>query len=56
MIKVFGMLPAHNILVSDAGTVFLSISLLIYASFAYCHCSGRWAVLDNTHSKDSSAF
>ena len=21
----------------------------------YCHCTGRWAVFDNTHSKDSGA-
>ena len=33
-----------------------SVPLLICAGFVYCHCTGRWAVFDNTHSKDSGAF
>ena len=43
-------------LVLDAGTVLESIPPLSCAGFVYCHCTGRWAVLDNTHSKDSCAF
>ena len=38
------------------GTVFISILLLICVGFVYCHCTGRRAVLDNTHGKESSAF
>ena len=26
------------------------------AGFVCCHCTGTWAVLDNTHGKDSGAF
>ena len=55
-IKVFGVLPAHLPLVFDAGTVFVFVPRLICADFVYCHCTGRWAVLDNTHGKDSGSF
>ena len=43
-------------LVLDAGTVLISIPLLTCAGFVYCHCAGRWAVLDNTNGKDRDAF
>ena len=35
------------------GTQYASV---ICAAFVYCHCTGRWAVLDNTLGKDSGAF
>ena len=54
--KVFGVLQAHLPLVLDGGTVLLSVPLLICTGFVYCHWTGRWAVLDNTHSKDSGVF
>ena len=50
------MLPARWPLVLDAGTVLLSITPFICAGFVYCHCTGRWAVLDNTYGKDSGVF
>mgnify|MGYP001800022204 CR=1 FL=1 len=37
-------------------TVFLNTALLIWTGFVYSHCTGRWAVFDNTHGKDSDAF
>ena len=43
-------------LVFDAGTVLGSVATLSCAGFMCCHCTGRWAVLDNTHVKDSGAF
>ena len=43
-------------LVLEAGTDLVSVPLLICAGFVYCHCTGRWAVLDNTHCNDSGAF
>ena len=54
-IKVLGVLPAHLILVLDAG-ILVSVPPLICAGFVYCHCTGRRAVLDNTHGKDSGAL
>ena len=36
--------------------ILVSVPPLICAGFACCHCTGRWAVLDNTHGKDSCAF
>ena len=35
----------------DAGTILVSVP-----PFVYCHCTWRWAVLDNTQVKDSRAF
>ena len=35
--KVFGVLQAHLPLVLDAGTVLLSVPLLICTGFVYCH-------------------
>ena len=32
------------------------VTLLISADFVNCHCTGRWAVFDKTHRKDSVAF
>ena len=55
-IEVLGVLPAHLPLVLDAGTVLVSVPPLSCAGFVCCHCTGRWAVLDNTHGKDSGAF
>ena len=55
-IKVLDVLPAHIPLVLDAGTVLVSVSPLICTGFVYCHCTGRWPVLDNTHDKESCAF
>ena len=55
-IKVLGVLPAHLPLVLDAEFVLLSVPPLICAGFAYCHCTRRWAVLDNTPSNDYGAF
>ena len=37
-----GVLPAHWPLILDAGTVLVSVPLLICAGFVYCHCTGRW--------------
>ena len=53
-IKVLGVLPAHLSLVLDAGTVKESNPPLSCAGFV--HCTGRLAVLDNTHGKYSGAF
>ena len=50
-IKVFGVLPAHLPLVLDAGTVFVFVQPFLCAYFVHCHCTGRWAVLDDTHGK-----
>ena len=55
-IKVSGVLPAHLPLVLAAGTVLVSVPPLSCAGFVCCHCTRRWAVLDNTHGKDSGAF
>ena len=55
-IKEYGVLPAHIPLILDAGTVLVSDPLLIWAGIVYCHCTVRWAVLDNTHGKDNGAF
>ena len=55
-IKVSGVLPAHLPLILDAGTVLVSVPPLSCAGFVCCHCTRRWAVLDNTHGKDSGAF
>ena len=46
-------MPVHLLLVLDAGNVFESVSPLSCAGFVYCHCTGRRAVFDNTHGKDS---
>ena len=54
--KMLGVLPAHLPLVLDAGTVLVSVPPVSCAGFVCCHCTGRWAVLDNTHGKDSGAF
>ena len=49
-----------NILVSDSYIDYHlkrnSFPPLICAGFVYCHCTGKWAVLDNIHGKDSGAF
>ena len=55
-IKVLGVLPAHLSSVLDAGTVWESVPLSSFAGFVCCHCTGRWAVLDNTHGKERGAF
>ena len=55
-IKVLGVLPAHFPLVLDAGTVLVSVPPLSCTGLVCCHCTRSWLVLDNTHSKDSSAF
>ena len=55
-IKVFAVLPAHWPLVLDAGTVLVSVPPLICAGFVNCHCTVRWAVLDNTHGKDAMQY
>ena len=53
-IKVFGVLEA---LTSDLGCWHcFGIRSLVCAGFVCCHCTGRWTVLDNTHSIDSDAF
>ena len=31
----------------DAGTVLVSVPLLIYAGFLYCHCTWRWTGQDS---------
>ena len=54
-IKVLGVLPAHLPLVLHAG-ILISVPPLCCAGFVCCHCTGRWAVLDDTHGKDSGAF
>ena len=54
-IEVFGVFPAHRPSVLDAGTVLVSVPWSICAGFVYCHCTGRWAMSDNTHGKDSGA-
>ena len=54
-IKVLGVLSAHLPLVLDAG-ISVSVPPLSCAGFVCCHCTGRWAVLDNTHGKDSGVF
>ena len=54
-IKVLGVLLAHLPLVLDAG-ILVSVPLLSCAGFVCCHCTGRWAVLDYTHGKDSGAL
>ena len=53
---MLGVLPAHLPLVFVAGTVLVSVPSLICAGFVYSHCTGRWAVLDNTHGKIIGAF
>ena len=55
-IKVFGVLSEHCPLILDAGTVLVSVPPLSCKGFVCCQCTGRWAVLDNTHGKDSGAF
>ena len=50
------LLNGHLPLVLDAGTVLESVPPLSCAGFVCCHCTGRLAVLDNTHGKDSGAF
>ena len=55
-IKVLGVLPAHLPLVMGVGIVLVSVLPLVCAGFVYCHCTDRWAVLHNTHGKDSGAF
>ena len=54
-IKVLGVLPAHLPLVLDAG-ILVSVPPLSCAGYVCCHCTGRRAVLDNTHGKGSGAF
>ena len=53
--KVLGVLPAHWPSVLGADTVLVSVPPLICVGFVYCHCTGRWAVSDNLHGKDSGA-
>ena len=53
---MLGVLPARLPLVLDIGAVLESISPLKCAGFVYYHCTERWAVLDYTRGKDSSAF
>ena len=55
-IKVLGVMPGHLPLVLDVGTVLVSAPPLSCVGFVCCHCTGRWAVLDITHGKDSGAF
>ena len=54
-IEVLGVLPAHLPLVLDAG-ILVSVPPASCGDFVCCHCTWRWAVLDNTHGKDSGAF
>ena len=49
--NVLGVFPAHLPFILDAGTVLVSVPPLICAGFVCCHCTGRWAVLDNAHCK-----
>ena len=55
-IKLFGMVPAHQPLIFDVGTVLVYIPLLICAGFVYSDRTGQWVVLDNTHGKDGGVF
>ena len=50
-IKVLCMLLVHLPFVLDAGNVLESVPPLSYAGIVCCHCTGRWAVLDNKHVK-----
>ena len=52
---MLGVLPAHLPLVLDVG-ILVSVPPLSCAGFVCCHCTGRWAVLDDTLGKDSGAF
>ena len=54
-IKVLGVLPSHLPLVFDAG-ILVTVPPFSCAGFVCCHCTRRWAVLENTHGKDSGAF
>ena len=56
-IKVLGGLPAYWPLILDAGTVFVSVPLLIFAGLCtvIVHRGGG-GVLDNAHGKDSGVF
>ena len=54
-IKRSGVLPAHLPLGLDAG-ILVPAPQLSCAGFVCCHCTGRWAVLDNTHGNDSTSF
>ena len=48
-IEVFCILPAHWPLILDAGIILVSVHPLICSGFVYCHWTGRWEVLENTH-------
>ena len=54
--ELYDWLRSHWPLILDAGTGLVSVLLLSCAGYVYCHCTGRWAVLDNTHGNDSGAF
>ena len=53
---VFGVLSADCPSILETGTVLVTLPLLICTGFVYCHCIGRWKVLDNTHGIDSGAL
>ena len=40
-INMFGVVPAHQRLIFDVGTVLVYIPLLICAGFVYSDCTGR---------------
>ena len=40
-INMFGVVPAHQPLIFDVGTVLVYIPLLICAGFVYSHYTGR---------------
>ena len=48
-------LQAKQLVDMESGINHLS-QVPITSGFVYCHCTGRQAVLDNTHGKDSGAF
>ena len=52
---MLGVLQAPLPLILDAGTALVSVPPLSCAGFVHVcsHCTGRWAVLDNTQGKES---
>ena len=49
------MLPEHCASVMNQGPVLVFPPIMICADFVRFHCTGRWAVIDNIHGKDSGA-